>query len=406
MSIYCEEDFERALKRLKERSDVLPENKRDIAAFLKFMKSMGRGAHRRLRYLQNLTTLSKLLGKPFKDANRKDFEALLGRVKEGKENGKSYSKNTESNFNIEIKRFMAWLRDTEKGQYPKEVAWLECGGSVRRNLERDELLTEEDVKKLIHFAVSLRNKTAIALLYQTGMRPTELLDLRVKDFFNEAGTYGVDVQGTKTKAAKRRIPLIDDETIKLVKAWLAVHPNKDKPDFKESSLWASIVDEPLNYFAFRKFLRKVVKKSGINKPSFAYLFRHTRASLWANDPRITRSQLCYLMGWTQSSKVVDTYLHTNEKDIFNSFSKMKATDPKSVEAELEALGDEMNAVSLEKNKELVKVIMTSWRKFTPDLFKQFVALGQQNVNLTVLKTRGQGLSKTAKLTRRRPRLRH
>lgn len=395
MSIFNESDFENALKHLRERVDVDAQNKRDLIAFLEFKKLTGRGVHRRLRYLQNLTTLSKMLGKPFRTATQKDFEKLVAGIKDS-----SYAESTKSNFLIEVKAFKAWLSKSSKHQYPSEVAWIETGGDVRRDLDREQLLTQSDVDRLIDATYSPRLKALIALLYQTAARPSELLDCKVKDFFLENGVYALRINGTKTVNAVREVPVIDAKTIELVNAWLAVHPKKDSLEFKDSYLWEGKNGKQLSYFPLTNQVKRLFLEAGVTRPKGigGYLFRHTRATLWANNPSITRSQLCYLMGWSQSSRVVDTYLHTNQKDVFKAFSVMQATSSDNTERQLEAIGKQMLERALRSDKTLVEMILASWKRTSPDLFARFISLAGGSVKLRNLRARGQGIKKKRSLT--------
>ncbi len=395
MPIYCEVDFERKFKRLQDREDVIPQNKKDILEFLKFMKIMNRGTHRRIRYLQNLTTLSRLLGKPFRSLTRKDAEALLAKIQKQKNQaGKAWTPSTQMNLKIELKRFMAWLRKCERKQYPPEVSWIELGGDCKRKLDREQLLEDEDVAKLLNATSKTRLKALVALEYQTGLRPTELLDLKVKDWVCENGVYGVRVNGTKTAAAVREIPVIDLETIKLVNEWLEEHPKRRTPEFKESTLWTNANNEPLEYNTFREFLRYLFKNAEVEKPAFPYIFRHSRLNSWYNDARIPQMQVNYLAGHSQTSRAMATYRHPVKQDAFNTFAKMSETAPDNLERQVEELAFEMEAEATKKSPDYGNAKLDAWKKYSTAKFKRWDALIEQLLKCKVLKTRGQKFKKT------------
>lgn len=396
MAIYDETDFEKKFKRLQESEDVIPQNKKDILEFLKFMKIMNRGTHRRIRYLQNLTTLSRLLGKPFRSMTREDAEELIAKIQKQKtREGTAWTPSTQMNLKIELKRFMAWLRKCDRKQYPKEVSWIELGGDCKRKLDREQLLEDEDVAKLVNATSKASLKAMIALEYQTGLRPTELLDLKVKDWICENGVYSVRVNGTKTAAAVREIPVIDLQTIKLVNEWLEEHPKRKTLEFKESALWISSLGKPLEYSSFRNFLSDLFKRAEVNKPGFPYVFRHSRLNTWYNDARIPQQQSNYLAGHSQTSRAMATYHHPIKQDAFNTFAKIAGSAQDVLEQQVEELALEMEDETTKKSPEYGKAKLEAWKKYSATKFKRWDALIEQLVKHALLKTRGQKFRKRA-----------
>lgn len=353
MTIKSEESFERALKNFEARKDVIPENQADIIRFLGYLKAVKRGYNRRLKYLSNLTTLSALLGKPFSEVSRDDVEKLVNGL-EGK-----YSANTQRDFKLEIRRFISWLRGFDKKngkrEYSPEVSWLEGFTAERRNLTREELLDEKDIFKMVEKAKP-RDKAIIRTLYITGIRASELLGLKVKDFYQDNGLWVLRVEGTKTISASRKIPIIDEETVKALLEWLAFRSNPDG----ESWLWVDRKGELLQDRTLLKTLWRIGKKAGINKPLYPHSFRHAWATRTGNDKAITLSQFCYLGGWSQNSKVPITYMHTNERDVFEAFMRIRG-EKNGVEKELAVIIGELLAKAFE-NKEVFRVVLEEMKK--------------------------------------------
>ena len=57
-------------------------------------------------------------------------------------------------------------------------------------------------------------------------------------------------------------------------------------------------------------------RAGIKKRIYPHLFRHSRASYYAN--RLTEQQLKVFFGWTGDSKMAATYVHLSGRDIDNA----------------------------------------------------------------------------------------
>lgn len=111
-----------------------------------------------------------------------------------------------------------------------------------------EILSEEEVLKLVQAADNLRDKALVMTLYESGCRVSELLTMKIKNVsFNENGAT-ITVTG---KTGPRRILLISSAP--RLASWLEVHRSKDDP---ESFLWLTkfnrmtkIGYHPLSYVA-------------------------------------------------------------------------------------------------------------------------------------------------------------
>ncbi|MGC8567488.1 MAG: hypothetical protein ACP5M8_07580, partial [Caldisphaera sp.] len=65
-----------------------------------------------------------------------------------------------------------------------------------------------------------------------------------------------------------------------------------------------------------KMLKEVAVKAGIQKRIYPHLFRHSRASYYAN--KLTEQQLKAFFGWTGGSQMAATYVHLSGRDIDNA----------------------------------------------------------------------------------------
>ena len=65
-----------------------------------------------------------------------------------------------------------------------------------------------------------------------------------------------------------------------------------------------------------KMVKEVAAKAGIQKRVYPHLFRHSRASYYAN--KLTEQQLKAFFGWTGGSQMAATYVHLSGRDIDNA----------------------------------------------------------------------------------------
>jgi site-specific recombinase XerD len=190
-----------------------------------------------------------LLGRNFRSAKKKDIESILGKLER-----MNYSEWTKHDYKVTLKKFYKWLIGGE--DYPKEVKWIKT--TVKKEGSQhlpEELLTEEDVKKLIEAADHLRDKALVSVLYESGCRIGELASLKIKNVtFDEHGAI-IIVNG---KTGSRRLRILGSTPY--LSVWLNNHPLKDNP---EAPLWVSIGTKEKNTKLHRNKLttQKTSKKS-------------------------------------------------------------------------------------------------------------------------------------------------
>ncbi len=187
-----------------------------------------------------------------------------------------YKTRTKLDHNQTIKKFFETL-DGKKHNRAAEI---------RTNLRRHEmespgeLLDKDDIKALIRAALNPRDKALISVLYESGMRITELSVRMIKEVvFDEHGAV-IDVGSGKTGPRPARLVASAPH----LSNWLEHHPHKDDP---EAPLWVSLgprnYGAPVKYEAIRMMIIKVAKRAGVTKKvnpqHFRRLVRHTFQNL-------------------------------------------------------------------------------------------------------------------------------
>ncbi|MBN1860303.1 MAG: tyrosine-type recombinase/integrase [Candidatus Thermoplasmatota archaeon] len=312
-----EKRIENALRRIK-NGDLLEINKRTLLEFYEYLDAEGLSRGRIAKYLFHLLKINGWLNLPFEQATKNDIVKLVRTIE-----NQNYTPNTKHDYKIVIKRFYKWLRSTE--ECPLEVKWIKC--TVKESDVRlpEELLTAEEINKLINAATHPRNKAMIALLYESGCRVGELLSLQRKNIvFDEFGAL-VTLEG---KTGMRKIRVMS--SVPYLSTWIENHPWKEKPDFP---LWTSISNHnqrtPILYTHFKKMLVDMAKKAGITKRVNPHSFRHSRASKMANH--LTDAQMNNYFGWVQGSDMPATYVHLSGRDMDNAIFKMNGMKTEKLE---------------------------------------------------------------------------
>ncbi|MBI4146120.1 tyrosine-type recombinase/integrase [Candidatus Woesearchaeota archaeon] len=309
-----ERRYELGLVRLM-KGPLAQEDKESIEQFLIHMRSKSTGWARLGKLCQMIHHLGELLGKTFEQATEADIRRIVTQYENG-----DYSFWARHDVRVVFKQYYAWLNG---GKYPPKVDWI-CTNIPHREkrvIKESELLTPDEISKVIDAADSPRNKALIAVLAESGARIGEIGNL---DF----GQVAVDPNGVVLnlygKTGHRRIRIVN-ATPYLIN-WMNAHPMRNNPS---TPLWPNVgaraYHKRMSYEAVRKVMVVTFKKAGIPKRCNPYVFRHTRACQLANH--MTEFQMNSYFGWVQGSYMAATYVHISGRDLDNHILKLNGIKP-------------------------------------------------------------------------------
>jgi integrase/recombinase XerD len=229
------------------------------------------------------------------------------------------SPSTSHIVKAKIKRFYAWLYNCEPKEYPECVKWMRTNNPKRgtktkgiiTSISLEDVLKDEDVKKLVEAAEHPRDKALIMVLYESGAEAQELLNMKIKDVIREREAVKVALHG-ETGVRYIRIHYSTPYLFQ----WLNIHPKRDDPD---ASLWN------MKYSNLDRILKIAKKKAGIQKPVSARALRHACLTKWA---KIMPEQLLKLFaGWRPDSKMASVYVHLSGADLDETLAKAYGEQP-------------------------------------------------------------------------------
>jgi integrase len=294
---------------IENSSSISDQNKAAIRNFHSSCIADGLTVARITKLLQHVRTLAVILGKDFADATRDDIERVVREV----ETNRDWSTATKHDYKIVLKKFYKWQHGT--GEYPDNVKWIKSRLKNGHKLP-EELLTEDDVKKLVECAQHPRDKAFILVLYESGCRIGELLTLRIRNVLLDENGAVLLVNG---KTGQRRVRII--ASVPLLSIWLDNHPFRDDLD---SPLWVVVGTknhhEALSPSSAAKQIEKIAVRAGIRKRVNPHAFRHARATFLANS--LTEAQMKEYFGWVQSSEMASVYVHLSGRDVDNAILKL------------------------------------------------------------------------------------
>lgn len=288
-------------KLIREDKVLSSRDKKKIISFITYV-SPELSIKRIKKYGYVLRLFKKYLKVDYLSATEKDIRRAVAEL-----NNTDYAEKTKADVKVCIKRFFKWLKGSDKF-YPSHVNWIKT--TVKKNFRKlpEDLLTEEDIQKLISVCDNLRDKAIVMTLYESGCRIGEFIELKKKDVsFDEDGVLLTIPKG---KTGARRIRLVASSS------YLAEWINNSIRE-KESYLWIGLnnkkKNEKIGQNAVRIILKYLKNKSGIDKPVNPHHFRHSRATFLAN--KLTEAQMCAYFGWVLGSDMPSTYVHLSQRDV-------------------------------------------------------------------------------------------
>ncbi|MGB9960602.1 MAG: tyrosine-type recombinase/integrase [Candidatus Bathyarchaeales archaeon] len=241
-------------------------------------------------------------------ATRQDVERVLAWI-----NSQPYRSTTKKDFKVVVRKLVQYAKYgscARKTPLPLEVSWYSVNeGEKDLRVKPESLLTIEDVKRMINAAENERDKALLSVLFEGALRPGELLTMTVGSVVFKDNYCLISVNG---KTGVKRIPLV--ASYKLLLDWLERHPSKEDAD---APLWVSMSNnsksERMSYYYFRKLVKRLARKAGINKPVWPYLFRHTCLTSLAKI--LTEAKLELYAGWVHGSHMTKRYVHFSARDL-------------------------------------------------------------------------------------------
>ncbi len=213
-SINYERDYRRELERLK-KSNLSKKNRELIIRYKNHRLANSVSLARVTREMKSLRLLCSKYGIELDNITEERLEEVFAELE--LENLKL---NTINEYKKAIKYFLRFTGNHElaakiKRREPKD-----------NELTRDDLLSIDEILKLVSVAMNERDSALIMCHLDLGCRPEEILTLAVGDFIRDSWGMRVEMRRSKTF---RRSPHLSF-SIPYVARWLEVHPLRDEPD--------------------------------------------------------------------------------------------------------------------------------------------------------------------------------
>lgn len=216
-------------------------------------------------YMNDLNKYEEFLKKNILESNTEDLEKYLKYIKNLESTTVAHKiTSIKSYFNYNIKRGIVSVNPADKVSRPKLTKHL------------PEYLTEEEVGKLLDVEVKspydYRNKTILELLYSSGIRISELVNIKTPNYDSEECL--IRIMG---KGSKERIVPLGDYAVNIMNDYM----NNYRPLINKKHTDYVFINNRGDKIS-RQFIFKVIKKEalkkGIKKDISPHTLRHTFAT--------------------------------------------------------------------------------------------------------------------------------
>lgn len=277
-----------------------------------------------------MTKLDDFLApKAFEDAEKEDlikfFNGMLERLKA----------STIHLAKVRVKHFYAWLFECDPREYPRAVSWIRSSNprstkakGFKTRVRPEDLVTDEEVLKLLELTDHPRDQAIIIVLYETGAEARELLNMKVKSV---TLTPEISHVTLSIGEAVRRQRIRD--SVPYLSSWLNVHPLKEDP---EAPLWVTRQHglRAMSYDNLHRVLVQAKKSASIKKPISAVWLRHACLTKMAKVLK-NEQLLKKFAGWSPDSRMAAVYVHLSGMDLDEEMSRLYGETPSKEEEPLE-----------------------------------------------------------------------
>lgn len=165
------------------------------------------------------------------------------------------------------------------------------------------VLSKEEVKKILDAPTFLKHKAMLSLMYSCGLRCGEILKLKPEHIVAERNILVIK----QSKGRKDRIAPLSDKTIKLLRTYFTAF----KPTVYLFE--GEKVGNPYDERSLQKVLKQSIAKAGIKKPVTLHWLRHSYATHLLESGTDLR-YIQEILGHS-SSKTTEIYTHVSTKSI-------------------------------------------------------------------------------------------
>jgi len=315
---------ERSLNRAIQEHRITLSDRKLIEKFSLRLKS-AISPCRYMKIVSMLVNVRRYFRVEFSEVDEDDYLDALSNIKyakrqDGKEKGEPYSQNMIADWMKIVKRFFQFLQKHGLTSVPADVIDQTKPERYDRHTKSDEdVLSIEEINKLIAATNSIMYKAYISLLYELGARSIEIANLKWKDIEVKDKFVSCTIHDTKTNKI-RVVPSVAYSLYLL--EWRNQYP---RDAFGENFVFINSKFQPLKYAAVLTKIKKLAKTAGINKKVTLHIFRHSRITHVLRDG-MSETLVKKAFWGNELTNMIDVYGHLTNKDVENEYLRISGVE--------------------------------------------------------------------------------
>lgn len=273
--------------------------------YLKYERKLSNNTYESYRY--NLIKIGEYFNNDnLLNLSEDDIRTFLYKSKE--------SAKTNAHYLTVLKSFYAYMLDLGY------IKINPCTNIKMPKIEKSlpKFLTFEEVDKLLNIdlkkPIDYRNKAMLEVLYATGMRISELLNLTLSNYNKE--DCSIKVMG---KGSKERYVPISEVAMKYLDMYLNEYRGYILKTKTSDYIFINYNGKKMSRQGFFKILKSLCQKSGINKEISPHILRHSFATHLLNNGANLRI-IQELLGHASIS-TTEIYSHISNEKIKEDYKK-------------------------------------------------------------------------------------
>jgi integrase len=304
-----------------QKSNLSEENKKTLMEFRKNLLAQGLSKHRIGSHTRSFRRIDHLIDFNLENAEKEDLKDLAAKINQNDIKEEDYSIWTLNETRKSIRRFYQWHTDSEN---PEIVDFLRCHvkKSEQSRTDPDELLSPEQAEKIIDAASNLRDKAFLSVLWDSGARIGEILNLQWRDIRFKDEMMGVKIREGKTGG--RKIYLVESlETLKEWKEYCEEKKNIEAEDHVFTVHRPYSSTEPLKYRSARKQVQACADRTEVPEyiKTNPHAWRKARATDMASKG-MNQPTMNQYFGWSRGSDNPVLYIRLAKRDVENSVKRI------------------------------------------------------------------------------------
>ena len=239
-----------------------------------------------------------------------------------------------NNYLACYKRLAKWLSDPDDVECPKLWRMIQRKKIDWNRKLKDKWLSEEEFWRILNVTDHPRDKAMWCVAVAGGLRPGELLGLKIGDCKPTTSGFKITVSG---KTGTR--PFDTHRFAPALVAWLSCHPDKNN---KDSPLWVrrragryGSIYHPIGFGIANRTFKVIARRAGIRREVSLGILRHTKIT-WTyrqGKVRVSDEMARKMFGWSKNSSMPSRYAHlfgVDTENVFLALDGVEKPDSKPV----------------------------------------------------------------------------